>query len=187
MLVAMGAAIFMVMSELIAATSSVNGDPGRIAAQIVTGIGFLGAGAIIKEGLSVRGLTTAACLWISAAIGMATGAGFYWLGLSATVAALFCLIILKYLLRLFPSDSYRTVSIISDTSSDNLATIKSVLEKNRIKILYIDTNINYSSKTTEHVISVRIFHRGKTDRFSDSIIAGFEKTELTLQSISWTR
>jgi putative Mg2+ transporter-C (MgtC) family protein len=52
-------------------------DPTRIAAQIVTGIGFLGAGAIIRQGLSVRGLTTAAGLWVVAAIGMAAGAGYY--------------------------------------------------------------------------------------------------------------
>ena len=50
---------------------------GRIAAQIVTGIGFLGAGAIIRQGLSIRGLTTAASLWVVAAIGIATGAGYY--------------------------------------------------------------------------------------------------------------
>ena len=52
-------------------------DPTRIAAQIVTGIGFLGAGAIIRQGLSIRGLTTAATLWVVAAIGMAAGAGYY--------------------------------------------------------------------------------------------------------------
>jgi putative Mg2+ transporter-C (MgtC) family protein len=52
-------------------------DPTRIAAQVVTGIGFLGAGAIIRQGLSVRGLTTAATLWVVAAIGMATGVGYY--------------------------------------------------------------------------------------------------------------
>jgi putative Mg2+ transporter-C (MgtC) family protein len=52
-------------------------DPTRIAAQIVTGIGFLGAGAIIRQGLSIRGLTTAAGLWVAAAIGMAVGAGYY--------------------------------------------------------------------------------------------------------------
>jgi putative Mg2+ transporter-C (MgtC) family protein len=59
-------------------------DPTRIAAQIVTGIGFLGAGAIIRQGLVVRGLTTAASLWIVAAIGMAVGAGFYSAALIAT-------------------------------------------------------------------------------------------------------
>ena len=52
-------------------------DPSRIAAQIVTGIGFLGAGAILRQGLSIRGLTTAAGLWVAAAIGMAVGAGYY--------------------------------------------------------------------------------------------------------------
>ena len=66
-------------------------DPTRIAAQIVSGIGFLGAGAIIRQGLSVRGLTTAATLWLVAAIGMASGAGYYSAALIATAAALLTL------------------------------------------------------------------------------------------------
>jgi putative Mg2+ transporter-C (MgtC) family protein len=53
-------------------------DPSRVAAQIVTGIGFLGAGAILRQGANIRGLTTAASLWIAAAIGMAVGVGMYW-------------------------------------------------------------------------------------------------------------
>ena len=63
-------------------------DPTRIAAQIVTGIGFLGAGAIIRQGLSVRGLTTAASLWVVAAIGMASGAGYYSGAVITTVVVL---------------------------------------------------------------------------------------------------
>jgi putative Mg2+ transporter-C (MgtC) family protein len=66
-------------------------DPTRIAAQIVTGIGFLGAGAIIRQGLSVRGLTTAATLWLVAGIGMASGAGYYDAAIIATVGAIFTL------------------------------------------------------------------------------------------------
>ena len=54
-----------------------NSDPGRLAAQVVSGIGFLGAGAIMKEGLTVTGLTTAACLWVVAGVGLAVGSGFY--------------------------------------------------------------------------------------------------------------
>ena len=69
----------------------IRADPTRIAAQIVTGIGFLGAGAIIREGLSVRGLTTAASLWIVAAIGMACGAGYYWPALAGTALTLVAL------------------------------------------------------------------------------------------------
>jgi putative Mg2+ transporter-C (MgtC) family protein len=74
-------------------------DPTRIAAQVVTGIGFLGAGAIIREGISVRGLTTAASLWVVAAIGMAAGAGYYWpavAGTALTVIALWPLRALAY-------------------------------------------------------------------------------------------
>jgi putative Mg2+ transporter-C (MgtC) family protein len=66
-------------------------DPSRVAAQIVSGIGFLGAGAIIRQGLSVRGLTTAATLWLVAAIGMASGAGYYVAAIIATFAALLTL------------------------------------------------------------------------------------------------
>src|SRR5262249_50684368 len=69
----------------------VRADPTRIAAQIVTGIGFLGAGAIIRDGLSVRGLTTAATLWVVAGIGMACGAGYYWPAVAGTALTIFAL------------------------------------------------------------------------------------------------
>ena len=83
MLVAVGASLFTIVSAYawsdftFSQRSGITFDPTRIAAQIVTGIGFLGAGAIIRQGLSVRGLTTAASLWVVAAIGMASGAGYY--------------------------------------------------------------------------------------------------------------
>jgi putative Mg2+ transporter-C (MgtC) family protein len=67
----------------------VRADPSRIAAQIVTGIGFLGAGAIMRQGLNIRGLTTAAGLWVVAAIGMAVGAGYYAGALLGTGVVLF--------------------------------------------------------------------------------------------------
>jgi putative Mg2+ transporter-C (MgtC) family protein len=83
MLVSVGSALFTIASAygfrdfLVHGDSVIRADPTRIAAQIVTGIGFLGAGAIIRQGLSVRGLTTAATLWVVAAIGLTTGAGYY--------------------------------------------------------------------------------------------------------------
>ena len=103
LLVALGSCLFTLVSaygfhEFLARGGNVvRADPSRIAAQIVTGIGFLGAGAIIREGLSVRGLTTAASLWISAAIGMAAGAGYYEAAVAATALTLFAL----WPLRLF--------------------------------------------------------------------------------------
>ena len=95
LVVCVGSALFTLVSaygfeEFFTATGT-RIDPTRIAAQIVSGIGFLGAGAIIRQGLSVRGLTTAATLWLVAAIGMASGAGYYSGALIATVGALLTL------------------------------------------------------------------------------------------------
>src|SRR6058998_444562 len=97
LLVSVGSALFTIVSAygfrefLVNGGNVVRADPTRIAAQIVTGIGFLGAGAIIRQGFSVRGLTTAATLWVVAAIGLTTGAGYYWPAVATTAIALFSL------------------------------------------------------------------------------------------------
>jgi len=104
LLVSLGSALFTIVSafgfhDVLShdPNTVVRLDPSRIAAQIVSGIGFLGAGAIIRQGLSVRGLTTAATLWVVAAIGMACGAGFYSVAVLATVVALIALWPLRYI------------------------------------------------------------------------------------------
>ncbi len=94
-LVSVGSAVFMITSVVIAPMYSHLGDvdPSRIAANVVTGVGFLGAGAIIRYGASIRGLTTAASIWAVAAIGLAAGAGLYLASGVTTVvvvATLFC-------------------------------------------------------------------------------------------------
>ena len=78
-LVCLGSCLIMVLSEALYLNveGRTNADPARLAAQVVSGIGFLGAGAIMKEGLTVIGLTTAACLWVVAGVGLAVGAGYY--------------------------------------------------------------------------------------------------------------
>src|SRR5438093_11379730 len=97
LLVSLGSCLFTIVSAygfhdfLTSGVSVVRSDPTRIAAQIVTGIGFLGAGTIIREGISVRGLTTAGSLWIVAAIGMASGAGYYWPAVAGTALTVFAL------------------------------------------------------------------------------------------------
>ncbi len=94
LLVSLGACVFTLVSAYawtdwtFSTEAGVVFDPTRIAAQIVTGIGFLGAGAIIVRGISVRGLTTAATLWVVAAIGMAAGTGYYVVGIGAAVLVL---------------------------------------------------------------------------------------------------
>jgi putative Mg2+ transporter-C (MgtC) family protein len=97
LLVSSGSALFTLVSAygfhdfLTGGGNVIRTDPTRIAAQVVTGIGFLGAGAIIREGLSVRGLTTAATLWVVAAIGMASAAGYYTAAVTGTVLTIFAL------------------------------------------------------------------------------------------------
>ena len=91
LLVALGSALFTIVGAYGFHDFGSKVDPTRVAAQIVTGIGFLGAGTIIREGISVRGLTTAGSLWIVAAIGMASGAGYYWPAVAGTALTVFAL------------------------------------------------------------------------------------------------
>ena len=93
MFISSGAALFTIFSYRLSALSGaqVTGDPGRIAAQIVTGIGFLGAGVIMRERGQIHGITTAATIWLASAIGMGVGAGYYLFTVLATAAILIVL------------------------------------------------------------------------------------------------
>src|SRR6188472_4219067 len=125
MLVAVGPALFTIASAygfhdfLVSGDAVVRSDPTRNAAQIVTGIGFLGAGAIIRQGVSVRGLTTAATLWVAAAIGMAAGAGYYpgaVLGTVVTIVALWPIRIVAH--RVFQEIRPRERSIVVELRAE---------------------------------------------------------------------
>jgi putative Mg2+ transporter-C (MgtC) family protein len=116
LLVSFGSAMFTVLSiyGFVGALQVGQGtapDPTRIAAQVVTGIGFLGAGAILKYGTSIRGLTTAGSLWASSAIGMAAGAGELVLALAGTGIVLFSLWPLSWIVRRVRSGGERSVRI----------------------------------------------------------------------------
>jgi putative Mg2+ transporter-C (MgtC) family protein len=91
-MVSFGSCLFTLLGVYFNVT---NQDPTRIAAQVVTGIGFLGAGTIIRQGTGVRGLTTAATIWVVAALGMAVGFGSYILPAVGTVIVLFALVVIK--------------------------------------------------------------------------------------------
>jgi len=97
-LVALGAALFMVISAEMMGKSGI-ADPGRIAAGVATGIGFIGAGCIVQGGGGVRGITTAASIWVTAAVGMAAGSGSYATALTATIITLITLQLLRELER----------------------------------------------------------------------------------------
>jgi putative Mg2+ transporter-C (MgtC) family protein len=116
MLVAAGAACFTVASIYGFAGEGTNRDPARLAAQIVSGIGFLGAGVIFRTGGSVRGLTTAASIWMVAALGVLAGQGLYWVASFATVLTWFALRVLKTAERFGGPDNERDDDEESDDS-----------------------------------------------------------------------
>jgi len=95
-LVCLGSAVFMVVSILMGETFE-GSDPARIAAQVVSGIGFLGAGAILRSSPSIRGLTTAASIWAVAGIGLASGGGFFRPALMTTLLMVTTLWFLRYI------------------------------------------------------------------------------------------
>lgn len=103
-LVTLGAALFTLMSHQNFLEKAF--DPSRIASQVVVGIGFLGAGLIFLKGDAVQGLTTAAGLWVAAAIGMAVGFGFYIIAIYATILALIVLWVLRRIEGRIPKNPY---------------------------------------------------------------------------------
>jgi putative Mg2+ transporter-C (MgtC) family protein len=113
-LISTGATLLMLLSIWLPQefTSMKNGDPGRIAAQVVSGIGFLGAGAIIRLGNNIRGLTTAASLWFIAAVGLAIGAGMFAAAAAAELISLVTLFVLDFVeKRFFPSERNKVLEL----------------------------------------------------------------------------
>lgn len=108
-IVALGSALFMIISQY--AFGDKQHDAARVAAQVVSGIGFIGAGVIIFQRNVVRGVTTAAGLWVAAAIGMACGDGMYAVALAATLLTLFCLEIM-HVVNLYYSEKLVDVTLL---------------------------------------------------------------------------
>ncbi|HYE69588.1 MAG TPA: MgtC/SapB family protein [Anaerovoracaceae bacterium] len=116
MLVAIGAAVVMLMGELSLDKYAdiTTMDPTRLGAQVISGIGFLGAGTIMREGLTVRGLTTAASLWAVACLGLAAGGGFYESAIIGTIAIILTLTIFEYLEKRFRKVKSRGLTVEMD-------------------------------------------------------------------------
>lgn len=129
-LVCVGSALAMIVSldMYFEYYRGVNADPGRIAAQVVSGIGFLGAGTIMREGATVRGLTTAAGLWVVACIGLAIGAGLYVPAIVTTVLILFVLIYFVKIEQKFTGmREYKGIVLVVQDQPGQVGNIGSVL------------------------------------------------------------
>ena len=135
-LICLGSTLFTMLSTEIGAAS----ETGRIASNIVTGIGFLGAGAIMREGLNVSGLTTASSIWVTAALGMAVGAGEYHLSIFGALVVLAVLTLFTFIQPII--DRYKTVIELHITFSgevDSIADVEKDMHQFRLKFEKIRT------------------------------------------------
>lgn len=132
-LICLGAMLFTILSQVM---GNAGGDPGRIAAQIVTGVGFIGAGSILRDGNKISGLTTAAGVWLVAAIGMAIGYGEYIWASACAVAILLVQLGLRRTLKVLEMvKSYDTFYIVCDPQWAVIDSIIKKIEQQNIQIL----------------------------------------------------
>lgn len=133
-LICVGSALFAILSKHLAVTAG--SDTTRISAQIVSGIGFLGAGAIMRDGEQVTGLTTAATIWVVAAIGVTVGYGFYSLAAVTAVMTLIVQSVFPHLDTMIDELRQRhTFKIASDLNDDGLEEIKTIFRNSEVKVL----------------------------------------------------
>lgn len=163
-LICMGATLAMLVSIYIPQEymGLKNGDPGRIAAQVISGIGFLGAGAIIQMKGSVKGLTTAAGIWMTASIGLAVGAGMY---LVAIIAVLFILFILAFAERyeqsFFKAGESKIIRVKTHGIVEDLAPFRQYFKDFNIQI--VDEFIRYDYGGDHTIINFIILAKGQPD------------------------
>ena len=172
-LVCTGSALIMVVSMYAFDGFDVPRDPGRIAAQVVSGIGFLGAGTILHEGLTVRGLTTAASLWMVAAIGLAIGGGMIKIGIASTVIMLVTLVVFHGWEKKFPGATRierRYIHIVAHNNSHAVSEILKYLTEQKIKV----RNINLKNDDLQDTISLELFLKINKDLNNNDIIAGIQ-------------
>ena len=132
-LISLGSALFTIMSLRVG--SVFGGDSARIAANIVSGIGFLGAGVILEEHGRVTGLTTAATIWMVAAVGMAAGAGEYILSAAATIMAMLVLMPLSRIEEFLEiANEHRTYQITTPVSWEKFKELKDLFKENKIEV-----------------------------------------------------
>lgn len=171
-LVGMGAALFGLLSVHAFADyvrpreeTNVGIDVTRIASQVVVGVGFLGGGAILKHGASIRGLTTAASMWVTAAIGLAAGMGYYLGAVATTVAALVTLVLLRGLrsvvrARLARSTDVLTVRLAPGADPSSVITALRRSEGVELRELHVEV----APEDGQTVVLARIKRSAATDR-----------------------
>lgn len=162
MILVTGSALAMIVSIGLATqyrALAPNGDPARLAAQVISGIGFLGAGAILRFGTNVKGLTTATSMWSMAIVGLAIGAGYYWAGVATTII-LFVILAVVNVFEERVISSYSTVHVIveGDDRSGLVEEIKTQLSRRErnVRTFGLERDIDRASLMIDVVL--RVWH-----------------------------
>ncbi len=184
-LISMGACLAMLLSIYVPQVymGLKNGDPGRIAAQVITGVGFLGGGAMIHMKGSVRGLTTAAGIWMTAIIGMAVGVGMYWSSIIATVLILVILVAFEYYEhRANLGQENRAVKIVVRGIVQDIRPYEKVFSEHKVNLstYFIDYDYEHSVTNLSFII-LSPSHRNYLPMFADLRAAG-DTVSLSLAS-----
>jgi putative Mg2+ transporter-C (MgtC) family protein len=162
-LVCIGSALVMQVSismyAMVEQTGVGNADPGRIAAQVVSGIGFLGAGTIMREGATIRGLTTAASLWVVAGVGLAVGSGLYLESIVATTLVVVTLKSLSYVERRFLPRAHRTLILNVTDTPGRLGALATVCGRWGANIRSVNMRQGPVAGTVEITFSVKLSGR----------------------------
>ena len=167
-LVSLGSALIMVLSMYGFSDLNPSADPARLAAQVVSGIGFLGAGTILRDGASVKGLTTAASLWVVSAIGLAAGAGFYY---SSVLVTVLVFITLERSIETYFFRGKQLLKVVTLNKTCAIHDVNSILESHKImarnitiKLLHEDQN-----KTTFEYTLKTPFYKINTEKIIEDI------------------
>ena len=181
LLVALGSCLFMILSiygfDFMLGRDHVSFDPSRIAAQVVTGIGFIGAGTIIFQKQAVRGLTTAAGLWVTAAIGLACGNGMYWVALITTVIVLVSLGLINVYLPYFSQKEHTVTFLVEDYTI--LTEVMENLHREKITVLNYEMHKDAEENNGKMLVSLEIrMKRYNNVKEIAAILRNFEKVEL---------
>ena len=142
------------------ANSVIRLDPSRIASYAVAGMGFLGAGAIIQGRGSIQGLTTAACLWVGNAVGLAVGAGFYEPAALATVAVLLVLLVLGHLADHLPRHTYLRVYLDFDTCRDLTEDLPNLLREYGVHVIHVGFECDFRKSFSSYEVAIRLKSTG---------------------------
>ena len=156
-------------------------DPTRMAQGIMTGIGFLGAGVIVKEGLTVRGLTTAASIWITAAIGILTGIGFYFAAGIGTVLTLGTLSVFRWIEGMMPAEFYANF-LIRFRRTEVMAEeqLRRLIAEHGFSVANMSYRIAGQGREFEYQMVLRTLHAANTQKLSARLAAEPTVTEFRI-------